>query len=127
MMLYGIGIDIVDVGRIEQAVRRWGERFCRRVYTDVEIEYCFARAYPYYSLAVRFAAKEAFIKAMGSGVPFPLTDIEVVNDEKGRPALRLYGKAEEVFINSLSDGRIHISLSHDRGCGIASVVIEKIR
>ncbi len=123
-MIHGIGIDIVDVKRIEQAVRRWGGRFVERVFTPEEIEYCLGRVNPYDSYAARFAAKEAFIKALDPGVPVFLREIGVVRAASGRPGIRLYGNAEEYFATALRNGRIHLSLSHDRGCSIASVVIE---
>ncbi|NOZ25089.1 MAG: holo-[acyl-carrier-protein] synthase [Nitrospirae bacterium] len=123
-MIHGIGIDIVDVQRLEQAVRRWGGRFISRVFTPEEIAYCSGKANPYNSYAARFAAKEAFIKALRPDVPVSLREIGVINKESGRPEIRLYGDAGKVFSGMLGSGRIHLSLSHDRGCSIAAVVIE---
>jgi len=123
-MVHGIGIDIVDVKRLEQAVRRWGERFVERVFTPEEIEYCSGKANPYNSYAARFAAKEAFIKALKSDLPVSLKEIGVMNKGSGQPEISLYGNAGELFARLLRNGRIHLSLSHDRGCSIASVVIE---
>ncbi len=124
-MIHGVGIDIVDVRRIERAILRWGERFVRRVYTPEEINYCRRKANPYDSYTVRFAAKEAFIKALRPDGPLPFADIGVVNGKAGRPEIRLSGKALRVFEESLRDGSIHVSLSHDSGCGVACVVIEE--
>ncbi len=123
-MIHGIGIDVVDIGRLEQAITRWGERFVNRVFTPEEIRYCSAKADPYPSYAARFAAKEAFIKALRPVAPIPMREIGVVNGEGGGPGIRLSGSASEVFSGMLQRGRVHLSLSHDRGCSIASVVIE---
>ncbi len=124
-MIHGIGIDIVDVQRLEQAIRRWGKRFVERVFTPEEIKYCSGKATPYNSYAARFAAKEAFIKALKSSVPIPLKEIGVINRGSGQPEIRLYGNAGVLFAEIVRNGRIHLSLSHDRGCSIASVVIEE--
>lgn len=124
-MVYGIGIDIVDVKRIEEAIDRWGDKFSEKVFTPAELEYSHKKAYPYNSLAVRFAAKEAFIKAVKAGEYLPFTDIEVVNRDGGLPEVRLYGRAKTVFAEKVNNGIIHLSLSHDRGSGVASIVIEK--
>ena len=125
-MIYGVGIDIVDVQRIEHAMKRWGERFTGRVFSPEEIDYCSKRSNPYNSYAARFAAKEAFIKALRPGTPLPFSDIGVVNEEMGQPEIRLSGKAGRVFEEALQKGSIHISLSHDMGCAVACVVIEEI-
>ena len=74
-MIYGIGIDIVKTDRIKSAVQRWGDRFLRRVFTEREIDYSHRKNNPFLSLSVRFAAKEALIKAIGAEVQVSLTDI----------------------------------------------------
>lgn len=125
-IIYGIGIDIVDVSRIEAAAKKWGNRFLRRVFTETELTYCFKKAGPYTSLAARFAAKEAFIKALQADVVIPLRDIETLNNEKGVPSIRLYGRAIEVYKKSVREGTIHLSLSHDRNLAIAFVIIEVV-
>ncbi|VAX34566.1 Holo-[acyl-carrier-protein] synthase [hydrothermal vent metagenome] len=123
-MIHGIGIDIVDVQRLEQAIRRWGERFVERVFTPEEIKYCSGKASPYNSYAARFAAKEAFIKALKASEHIPFKEIGVMNKDTGQPEIRLYGNAGALFAEIFRNGRIYLSLSHDRGCSIASVVIE---
>jgi len=123
-MIYGIGIDLVKIARMKEAVDKWGEKFLKRIFTKDEIEYCYERKEPYLSLAVRFAAKEALIKAIGSEVFVPLTDIEVVNNREGRPSIITRGKLDEFFKEKSISG-CHISLSHEREFGIASVVLEK--
>ncbi|MEW6584371.1 MAG: holo-ACP synthase [Nitrospirota bacterium] len=124
-MIYGIGIDIVRIARVEQAMAKWGERFLARVYTEGEIAYCNERKNPYRSLAARFAAKEAFIKAIGGAAPLSLTDIEVANSEKGKPFIRLEGKlAESVKKKGIT--RMHLSLSHEQDYAVACVVLESL-
>jgi holo-[acyl-carrier protein] synthase len=122
-MIYGIGVDIVKIDRIRNAVERWGEGFLHKIYTEGEIEYCYAKKVPYLSLAVRFAAKEALIKAIASEVRASLKDIEVVTSEGGRPYFRLYGGVKEFFDRRNITG-VHLSLSHEREFGVASVVLE---
>ncbi|HMK48859.1 MAG TPA: holo-ACP synthase [Thermodesulfovibrionales bacterium] len=123
-MIHGIGIDIVRVVRIEEATKKWGRRFLEKVFTKDEIEYCYKKFSPYQSLAVRFAAKEAFIKAMGSGSSLSLTDIEVVNAETGKPSIRLNKKLEDLFTKHRIMNA-HLSLSHERDYSVACVLLEQ--
>ena len=122
-MIYGIGIDIVKTERMKAAVSRWGSRFLERVFTGEEIAYSYKKKEPYLSLSVRFAAKEALIKAIGADVPVPLTDIEVVNHGSGRPFIRVKGILE-TFFEERSIRCAHLSLSHEREYGVACVVLE---
>lgn len=122
-MIYGIGIDLVKITRMKEAVERWGEKFLEKIFTYDEITYCYARKEPYLSLSVRFAAKEALIKAIGSEVRVPLTDIEIVNNREGRPSIVARGRLEE-FFGKKTITQCHLSLSHEREFGIASVVLE---
>jgi holo-[acyl-carrier-protein] synthase len=122
-MIYGIGIDIVKIERMKDVVRKWGERFLKRVFTKSEISYCFQKREPYFSLAVRFAAKEALVKAVGSAFAVSLTDIEVMNMESGKPCITVKGKLKEIF-NGESINRAHLSLSHEHEYGVACVVLE---
>ncbi len=123
-MIYGIGIDLVKIERMKAVADKWGKKFFERVFTKDEIAYCYERKEPYLSLAVRFAAKEALIKAIGSEVYVPLTDIEVTNFENGRPSIKVKGKLEE-FFKEKSIKHCHLSLSHEKEFGIACVVLEK--
>ncbi len=128
-MLY-TGVDLIENARIERAVRRWGERFLRRVYTPAELRAYRARV-P--SLAARWAAKEAAAKLLGVGLrglggtgakpggAVAWIEIEVLSDAQGRPALRLYGRAA-ARAEALGLTQIAISLSHTREHAIASVV-----
>ena len=123
-MIRGIGIDLVKIARLKQVVDRWGERFLKRVFTEKEISYCYTKNNPYLSLSVRFAAKEALIKAIGAEFPASFTDIEVIRLEKGKPSLRAIGKLK-VFLEKKRIHHIHISLSHEHDYGIACVVLEE--
>ena len=122
-MIYGTGIDIVKTERIRDAVERWGEKFLERVFTGDEIAYAYKMNDPFLSLSVRFAAKEAFIKAFSHDQHISLTDIEVRNQENGRPVLELHGKTGE-FLKQKAIQAIHLSLSHEKDYGVACVVIE---
>jgi phosphopantetheine--protein transferase-like protein len=124
-MVYGIGIDIVKVSRIRAAVERWGQRFLERVFTAEEISYAYKKNDPFLSLSVRFAAKEAFIKAAPQPHVISLTDIEVTNEENGRPRLQLRGNARSA-VGEMEIRKIHISLSHEKDYGVACVVIEGV-
>ncbi len=123
--IYGIGVDIVGVKRLERIVRKWGDRFLDRVFTEAEKDYCLKKARPFNSLAARFAAKEAFIKALSAEEVIPLKEIETVNDKKGAPFIKLYGRAEDLFQQKVGSGVIYISLSHDGDFAVAFVIIEK--
>jgi holo-[acyl-carrier-protein] synthase len=122
-MIYGIGTDIVKVERMREVVARWEERFLQRVFTPHEIEYCYHKKDPFPSLSVRFAAKEAVIKATGAHVSVPLIDIEVVNDDRGNPSIRPRG-ALRAFFRDHALSAVHLSLSHEKEYGIAFVVLE---
>jgi holo-[acyl-carrier protein] synthase len=122
-MIYGIGIDIVETVRIQQAVERWGKRFLERVYTDGEIAYAYRKKDPYLSLSVRFAAKEAFIKAFSPGQVIPFTDVEVRNQHTGKPLMEIRGRTGEL-LKQKSIQKVHVSLSHEKDYSIACVVIE---
>ncbi len=123
--IHGIGVDIVRVSRIREAVQRWGDRFLERVFTEQERRYCFKRVNPYPSLAARFAAKEAFIKAISTTEVLSLREIETVNDSSGSPVLRLHGKAESVLGMISTNKGVHLSLSHNGDYAVAFVIIEK--
>jgi holo-[acyl-carrier protein] synthase len=123
-MIYGIGIDLVKISRLKSAIEKWGKSFLKRIFTEDEIAYCYERKEPYPSLAVRFAAKEAFVKAIGSEIHIPLTDIEIINDKSGRPSIKIKGKLKQ-FFKKKSIRHCHLSLSHEKEYGIAYVVLEK--
>ena len=124
-MIVGIGVDIVDIGRIRLVLERQAERFVRRVFTSGEQEYCRAHrdSVPYF--AARFAAKVALFKAVGTGWAHGVTwlDAEVRRQESGAPRLVLSGRAEEIS-KALGTHAVHLSLSHSETAAIAIVILE---
>ena len=119
--MHGIGVDIVEIARIEKAVARWGEAFLRRVYTDLEIRLYRKKLS---SLAARFAGKEAVLKALGKSTRvISLREIEILSDPSGRPLVHLYGEARNQA-SGLGLDRLAISLSHSREYAIAFVTGE---
>jgi holo-[acyl-carrier protein] synthase len=119
----GIGIDIVEVRRVREAVERWGERFLGRVFTQEEVDYCLGRRQGYGSLAGRFAVKEAVFKAIGTGWKRGVTwrDVEVVRKPGERPEVRLSGEVKKI----VKDGCVLISISHTREHAIAVAVVTR--
>ena len=124
-MIVGTGVDIAEVDRIEAAVTRFGDRFLRRVFTPAEISYCLDKPNVTERLAARFAAKEAGMKAIGTGLHYGVTwqDVEVVRLPGQRPVLQFHGKAAE-FAARLGCKRTHLSLSHTKEQAIAHVIME---
>lgn len=124
-MIYGIGTDLIEIKRIQQVITRTGQRFIERIYTEVERHYCSTQHPPYACYAARFAAKEAFLKALGTGLRQHMRwqDIEIHRDALGKPSLRLYGYLQEQCA-SHSIQRIHLSLSHSASMAMAQVILE---
>lgn len=118
-MIHGIGIDIVHIPKFKKAIERWGDKFKKRLFTQNELKYCEERKPSVQHLAARFAAKEAFIKALGRGIRF--TDIEVVNNQDGRPFVNILGVDLKNRVQNLKS---HLSLSHDKDYCIAQVILE---
>ena len=121
--MYNIGIDMTTVSRIEKSCRK--ESFRNHVFTQAELDLFFNREKPKYSsLAANFAAKEAFSKALGTGIrDFNINEIEILRDELGAPYFNFYGKAAEiVFRNGY---KAKVSLSHEGDSAIAMVLLEK--
>ena len=119
--MHYVGIDIVEVARIEKAIVRWGEGFLQRIYTEPELRLCRKKST---SLAARFAGKEAVIKAIGTqtkGIGW--RDIEILADPSGKPLVHLHGKAQNQA-DGLGLGELAISLSHSKEYAIAFVVGE---
>jgi holo-[acyl-carrier protein] synthase len=118
----GAGVDIIEICRVRQVFERYGQRFLERVYTPAEAAYCRGRA-P--NLAGRFAAKEATMKALGTGVRgVGWKDVEVVRHESGAPAIRLHGRAQ-TRAQSLGVWEISLSMSHSRDYAVAFVVVRR--
>jgi holo-[acyl-carrier protein] synthase len=125
-MIYGIGVDLVQIHRMSQVLKKWGDRFMKRVFTPGEIDLCLKRAFPPSAFALRFAAKEAFTKAMGVGMTRGMIwrDIEVFHDPSGKPGLEVHGKSARACEKAGIAG-IHLSLSDEKEYAIAMVVLEK--
>ena len=118
-MPYAVGIDTIEIPRVRRVLERYGERFLKRVFTPEEVAFCGGRV-P--ELAARFAAKEAVMKALGTGVRgIGWREIEVLPDGRGKPLVYLYGSAKERAKEMGLEG-IDISLSHERQYAVASVV-----
>ena len=124
-MIIGTGIDIVNIDRIDHLLTRWGDPFRCRVFTEREIVRCQKQARPSECFALRFAAKEAFLKAIGLGYRKGIrwTDIEVENDAMGKPSLSIQGKAKEL-VQMLRVHQALLTLSHDRPYAVAHVILE---
>jgi holo-[acyl-carrier protein] synthase len=124
-MIYGIGIDLIEIERMQRAIARTGARLIERVYTDAEQAYCRSQHPPYACYAARFAAKEALLKALGTGLRQRMRwrDMEVWRDSLGKPGLHLYGYLHE---RCTAEGirHIHLSLSHSATYAIAQVILE---
>ncbi|MBM3423417.1 MAG: holo-ACP synthase [Chlorobi bacterium] len=116
-----IGVDIVELERIGRAWRRYGEAFLKRFMTVREIGYCLKKKDPVPGIAGRFAAKEALVKALGTGISGPVhwKSFEVINDSRGKPEVHLHGMvADTVSI-------AQVSISHDRLSAVAMAVVVK--
>ncbi len=124
-MIIGTGIDIVNIERIDRSMGRWGDRFVRRIFTRREIDRCQNQARPSECFAARFAAKEAFLKAIGLGYRRGIqwTHIEVMNDSLGKPSLFFHRKAME-WVQTLRVHRAFLTLSHDHLYAVAHVLLE---
>jgi holo-[acyl-carrier protein] synthase len=124
-MIVGTGIDLAEVLRIAASIERFGDRFLHRVYTEGEIRYCESKANRLERYAARFAAKEAAMKALGTGWNHGVRwrDVEVSRQPGGRPAITVHGKAAE-FANRLGAVHVALSLTHTAEHAIAQVILE---
>jgi holo-[acyl-carrier protein] synthase len=124
-VIAGSGIDAVEIGRIQQAIDRYGGRFLDRVYLGAEQAYCLRKRKAAESFAARFAAKEAAAKALGTGISYGVSwlEIEVVREPSGRPTLRFHGRAAQIA-ERLGIVRSALSLTHTGELALASVVLE---
>src|SRR6185295_4893366 len=118
--MVSVGVDIVEVGRIAGAIERWGTRFLEKIFTPTEIAYCRQKNRAAESFAVRFAAKEAFAKALKVGKVAIWREVEVVRSEGPRPTVLLHGSAKSM----LGSRQVDLSLSHAATHAIAVVLIE---
>jgi len=116
-----VGIDIIEVGRIENAIMKWGERFTKRIFLPDEIATCESRKKPYECFAGHFAAKEAFSKAIGTGIRiFCWKNIQLANNKMGKPFLIIKGKSKKL----LGGRKLDVSISDTKHSAIAIVIIE---
>ena len=114
-MIHGIGTDIIEVERIEKAIKRWGKDFLKHVFTDKEMAYAKTRKFPMQHYAARFAAKEAVFKAIGNDPTITWLDIEILNDKFGKPVCQFKRKK---FKN-----KIFVSLSHTKNYAVANAIV----
>lgn len=125
-MIFGTGTDIVETARIEKAATRT-KAFLDKIFTEAEQAYCEAqKAGKYQSYAARYAAKEAFFKALGTGYRYGMAfkEIEITNDVLGKPEVMVHGKVQ-LFVREQKITRMHLSLSHVKETALAFVVLEK--
>ncbi len=123
-MIRGIGVDIVEVARVERAVARWGDTFLGRVFTDGERAHAGTTPAAAQRLAGRFAAKEAVMKALGLGWrSMAWREVEIVSDRWGKPVVQLSGRAAQVA-ERLGVGAWSVSISHTRRLAIAQALAE---
>jgi holo-[acyl-carrier protein] synthase len=125
-MIYGTGIDIIEIARIRNSLDKYAGRFEEKIFTPVEIAYCRSKADPSAHFAARFAVKEAVLKCLGTGMAGGISwrDLEIVNHETtGKPSIRLAGKGKELF-DALGLKTIHVSISHDKTHAVAQAVAE---
>ena len=124
MMIFGIGIDVVEVERVESSISEFGERFVNRIFTESEREYCESQKQPSIHYAARFAAKEAVAKALGTGIGKELTwlDMEIRRRESGEPEVFLSGAGEQ-FCKDHNLSQIKVSLSHAQHYAAANAMV----
>ena len=115
MMIHGIGIDIIEIDRIQKAIDRWGESFLKHVFNNEEIEYAKKRKFPTQHYAARFAAKEAVYKAFGDNLTLNWKDMTILNDKNGKPYCRLK--------NDQFKDKILLSISHTKNYAVANALI----
>ena len=124
-MIVGLGVDITEIDRIAQAVARHGQPFLDRVFTPGEIAYCEKHKKKFERYAARFAAKEATMKALGTGWRNGVrwVDLEVAREPSGKPTLKLHGRARELA-DQLGVKHISVSLTHSGNTALAQVIFE---
>ncbi len=119
----GIGIDILEVKRIKEIINKKGETFLKRIFTESEINYCRSKKRSFESFAVRYSAKEAFIKAVESGHNIAYKEIEVQKKENKKPTVQLYGKAK-IAAKEKNVTEILVSLSHEKNYVVANIILK---
>lgn len=121
-MVLGVGVDIIEIDRIEGSVEKFGDRFLDKVFTPTELEYCMSKKHKFQHLAARFAAKEAVAKALATGwsVSFNWKDIEIYNQSNGMPEARLYGSLKD-FLGT--DKLLKVTISHSQNYVVAFAIV----
>ncbi len=125
-MIVGVGLDNVQTKRMQEVLLKWADRVENRIFTEEELAYSRTKGEPHFHLAARFAAKEAFFKALGKGLSEGMswTNVNVLNDEMGKPYITLRGRARELA-DSMEVKITHLSLTHTDESAIAVVILEK--
>ena len=125
-MIFGTGIDIIEVDRIKNSIQKYSDRFKKKIFTQKEIDYCHSQADPAKHFAARFTVKEAVLKCFGTGLTGGILwkDIEVGKLNSGQPVLNLYGNGKKLF-NQLNLKHIHVSITHDKTYAVAHAIAEK--
>ncbi|MDD5496741.1 MAG: holo-ACP synthase [Candidatus Omnitrophica bacterium] len=127
-MIFGTGVDIVEVFRMRDAINKWGMNFLSKIFTDREMDYSNARRFSHQHFAARFAAKEAVFKAFGEGRKSPMkwTDIEVLNNGDGKPAIEFHSTALELKKQKRID-KVIVSMSHSKNYAVANAILLRKR
>ncbi|MHB1687505.1 MAG: holo-ACP synthase [Ignavibacteriaceae bacterium] len=123
-MVFGIGVDIIEIERVKESVDKYGDHFLNKIYTETELNYCLSKASKYQHLAARFAAKEAVFKAISTGWNKEVSwhDIEIYNEVNGMPLVKLRGGLESFLSNGKS---LKISMSHSRDYVVCMAIVYK--
>ncbi len=129
MSIYGIGTDIINVSRIGKILKKNKIEFKKKIFTKKEIFYCDSKKNSESYYAKRFAAKEAFVKALGTGFSNGLLykDVEIINNKKGKPIIKISSRSAKIINKILKNKKysIHLSLSDDKPWAVATVIINK--
>jgi len=125
-MIFGTGIDIIEVDRIKNSIQKYSDRFKKKIFTQKEIDYSHSQADPAKHFAARFTVKEAVLKCFGTGLTGGILwkDIEVGKLNSGQPVLNLHGNGKKLF-NQLNLKHIHVSITHDKTYAVAHAIAEK--
>ncbi len=123
-MIVSTGVDIIEVDRVRGAVKKWGESFLKKVFTEKELKYSRKKKNEYQHLAARFATKEAVLKAFGGGWArtLPWNDVEIVNNKNGKPEIKLYREAKKISKKRKIES-IVVSMSHTKNYAVANAVL----
>ncbi len=123
-MVFGIGVDIIEIDRVKESVDKYGDQFLNKIYTEKELEYCLSKASKYQHLAARFAAKEAVFKAISTGWSKEVGwhDIEIYNEANGMPLVKLRNGLESFLSN---DKNLKISMSHSKDYVVCMAIVYK--